>query len=777
MTAVLVRKLRRDLWLRRWQFLAAAVVTAIGIAVFVAGTSAYVNLKRSVDRAYIGQLLPDAIITGVGVTGLRDAAKGFPGDPVIELRRQGDVGIRINGHTLYGRAVSVPVGAQPAVSLLGIRSGDLPESGAVAVEEHFAEHYGLEPGATVELLGPGGWQPKPVSGDVLSTEYLWPARSQREIVSTPEHFGVLFMTDPDFSQVIAHPESQLLLYARDRGSAPALVSAAAESAAARGLAITSRDQMPSYLRIRADVDSLGAFGAALPWLFLIAAMGGTFVLLSRLVAAQRAVIGTLSANGLSGRRVRSHYLGYGIAVGVGGATVGLVGGSLLAAWFTGRYTQAVGLPALVTAAHPASMVIGAVSGIAAAALAAWVPARSASVMSPAEAMRSSPPGARGGISLLERVLPPLRRMPARWRMVVRGVTRNRRRSLLTIFGVAIAVCMVMVFAGLRDTVNRFIDGQYGGVELQDAQVMTTAGAAGQIVAKLNADPRIAAAEPFSRREVTIQAGENRHDTVLIAQPRDTVMHRFADEGTVRELPADGVLLGRGLAATLGIAPGELITIADSQKEFRIEERVAGFVDEPTNPVVYIDIDKVATVTPPSGVMLKLHPGAPGDQVNLDVAALPGVAAYLSTDSIASTMRRNFALLGALIGLMQISAAVMGAALLYNTMAANVGERSGELATLQAAGVGAGRLGLLVAAENLLLVVAGLPVGLPAGVLVGQLIMSSYVTEGYRWHLDIGAATPLVVAVGVLLGALVAQIPAFLAIRRLDIAQVVREHAV
>ncbi len=776
-SSVLFRKLRRDLWRQRWQCLAAAVVIAIGVAVYVAGTDAYANLKRSVDRAYAVQLLPDAIITGPGAFGLRNAALLFPGDPVVELRQQGDVGIRINGHTLYGRAVSVPAQAQPAVSRLALRPGALPAHGAVAIEEHLTEHYGLKPGDTVELLGPTGWRPMSVSGSASSTEYfLRPARSQREIMTTPEQFGVVFVTGPDFSQLVVHPSEQLLLYARDRGAVPALLTAATELASSQGQAVISRDQQPSYRAVQDDVDSVGTFATLLPWVFLAAAVGGTYVLLSRTVAAQRAVIGTLSANGISGPTIRAHYLAYGVAVGLAGATVGLIGGLVLGGWFTNQYTQALGLPVGVTSLHPASLIIGAVSGTVAAALAAWVPARAASRVSPAEAMRISPPTTRGGLSVLEQLLPPLRRMPARWRMAVRGVTRNRRRALLTICGVGIAVCLVTVFAGLRDTVNRFVDRQYGGIELQDAQVITTASAADEVAARLRADPRITAAEPFTRLAVTIEADNNRYDTLLIALPRSTQMHRFTAGGSVRDLPPDGVLLGRGLAETLGVTARGRVVITDAQKVIRIEQPVAGFVDEPTSPVAYIAADKVAALAAPSGVMLKLTPGAPHDEVSQAVSALPGVVAYLSTDSLATTIRQAFALYNALIGLMQVFAVVMAAALLYNTMSANVGDRTSELSTLQAAGVGAGQLGRLVAAENLLLVVVGLPIGLLAGALLAEWIMSTKVTEGYRWHLDIDATTPLVVAVAVLLAALLAQIPALWVIGRMDVAKVVREHS-
>ena len=49
---VLSHKLRRDVWRQRAQFAAVVVVIAIGIAVFVAASDAYRNLKDSFATAY-----------------------------------------------------------------------------------------------------------------------------------------------------------------------------------------------------------------------------------------------------------------------------------------------------------------------------------------------------------------------------------------------------------------------------------------------------------------------------------------------------------------------------------------------------------------------------------------------------------------------------------------------------------------------------------------------------------------------------------------------------
>src|SRR5680860_249474 len=68
-------------------------------------------------------------------------------------------------------------------------------------------------------------------------------------------------------------------------------------------------------------------------------------------------------------------------------------------------------------------------------------------MTPAEAMRGPMPSGRGGPALLERLLPPLRRLPAQAKMVLRGIGRNRRRSASTVTGVILALTLILTSWG------------------------------------------------------------------------------------------------------------------------------------------------------------------------------------------------------------------------------------------------------------------------------------------------------------------------------------------
>jgi putative ABC transport system permease protein len=778
-TTVLRRKLRRDIWRHRSQFLAVVVVVAIGIAVFVAASDAYRNLRDSFDRAYATQRLPDVVLTGPSAPSLEAQARELPGDPSVEARTQVDLGARIGDHTMLGRVVSIPDDGQPEVSSIAVRSGRLPRAGEVLVEEHLADHFRLTAGDSLDLYGADGWQTVTVSGTGLSTEYFWPARSQQETMTTAEQFGVVFAPKSLATTLSDAPQQQLAVYARDSDRAAMLVAAAAQLAQDNALVAATREDQASYTALDQDVRAFGDFANFLPVLFLAAGMLGAFILLSRLVHGQRAVIGTLAANGLSARTLRRHYLGYGLAAGITAVVPGIAGGYWLGAWFTGLYTDALGLPLRVTSLHASTLIAGAAAGVGATALAAWAPARAAARTEPAEAMRVTPTG-NGRHAVLERLCPPIRRLPARWRMVMRGLGRNRRRTAFTIAGVALSLSLVMVFAGLRDTVSTVLDRQFSEIDRSDGQLYATPDGAQPLTTAARNDSGVAVVEPVGRAEASLAAGDLRYDTLLVALPTGTTLHRFTDrEGRTLELSArGGLLLGEGLRRLLGVDIADTVTVTLSDGS-RLDEPVAGFVDEAMSPIAYVSLDYLdATLGRPTstGALIQLDAEEDRQAAATRLGQLPGAAAYFDNAALETTLRQSFELMDVLLVVMLAFAVIMAAALLYNAMSANLAERSVEVGTLNAAGIARAMLARLVATENLLLTAVGIPIGLVAGLYLARAFMAAYETEGYRWTLHLQGTTLLIVVAGVIVGAVISQLPVLRGLRRIDIANIVRERS-
>ena len=231
-----------------------------------------------------------------------------------------------------------------------------------------------------------------------------------------------------------------------------------------------------------------------PVLLLLAAGMATFIILTSVVYSQRGQIGSLMASGVSRRLITRHYLSYGLVLGLSGAVVGVVLGMLMGFGITGFYTDAIGIPDTVTDFHWATPVVGLIFGIAVGALAALAPTRAASRLSPAEAMRGETPTQAGGSSLIERLVPSLRRLPVRWLMVLRGVGRNPRRSLSTIIGVVLALTLILASWGMIDTVTNLIDRNFEEVSPEDVNVLLNAAVVESEVALVEATAGVFLAE-------------------------------------------------------------------------------------------------------------------------------------------------------------------------------------------------------------------------------------------------------------------------------------------
>ena len=151
-------------------------------------------------------------------------------------------------------------------------------------------------------------------------------------------------------------------------------------------------------------------------------------------------------------------------------------------------------------------------------LAAYVPARSAFRMSPAEAMRGDVKVADGRISGFERLIPPLQRAPVRWRMVLRGIGRDKRRSLSTVIGVTLALVLILASWGMIDTVGVLIDRQFNEVALEDASSVLAVPVGDEQVAAVAAVSGVARAEDVATLEVSVRSNGETYATQLQAYP-------------------------------------------------------------------------------------------------------------------------------------------------------------------------------------------------------------------------------------------------------------------
>lgn len=777
--SVLGHKTRRDLARQRWQYLSIALTVFLGVVLFAASYDAYLNLESSYQQTYERLGFADVTITGGDSPALADRFAALDGVAAVSIRRQADIGIRVDeNHQLLGRIVELPDGGQPAVNKVDVRSGAWPPDGdttAVLVERHMGDHFDLEPGSRLEVRTGASWRPLDVAATAASAEYIWPARSRQDLLTSADDFGVIFTTTPLFDELVDKAVTQTLVRFTPPGDPAELVETLTADAFDMGASsVQLRVDQPSNAALQEDVAGFGELSFLFPMLFLGASAMATFILLGRVVRSQQPQVASLRANGLGARRIVIHYLGQGMtitmAAGVAGLIVGIAAGRLV----TGLYTDAITVPDTVTGFHLSTVVIGLALAALTGAGAAALPALAAGGTQPATALRGMAPAGTGGRSFVERLVPPLRRLPARWRMALRGIARDRRRSYSTAIGVILALTLILASWGMVDTVDILLDRQFNQVQRQDAQLYLDP-AADDVATAIAQTAGVEAIEQVEQASIIIASGDRRYATELIAFEPETEMHDFGSAGT----PGDGVLAGRFLHALLGVDVGDMLLLAATESDASVELPIVGFVDEPLGTFVYAELTSLEGFSPDAGqssVMLTFSEGTDRAVMRETLSAKPGVVAYVDGRSLYDTAQGLLSLFYAFVGVMLAFGSVMAFALIFNTASVNTSERSTELAALTVNGASSGQLARLLAAENLLLTILSIAPGLIIGYWVSATFMGSFSSDLFDFGLQMRSRTLVLSGVAVLAVSVLAQWPASRAVASLDVARVVRERS-
>lgn len=512
-----------------------------------------------------------------------------------------------------------------------------------------------------------------------------------------------------------------------------------------------------------------------------------------IVAAQRSLeVALARCIGMSRRQVVGSFLVEAAVIGASAATIGLLLGlplSLLAARVLHPDTRSELLlttPMLVTA-----VVVGLGVTMVAAAVPAWRVARVAPI-SALDAGRAR----RGGRSVLLLAVLPVLALVRRLsrgpvlRMAAGQPGRDPRRASAIVGTLFVSLVLVGAVLTVSTSVRNSIDEQY--VSSSDADLyLRRRGVvrvdAGSLEARLGAEGRSGYVD-LSRVEGTLRGPDGVEPVVRSAElsevpalfdlelsdgagPQGGAALRNGSATSGRPDLAGGALLSSPTARTLGVGPGDLITLrstsgSDVEVEVRGTYRSSAVVGPAlVDRTVVRGVDAEGTF---ELAAIALDEGAPVDEVRrwidrsiggfnrLGVDTPEGFAAT-DTD-IAETVTRLVLVL--LTGTLALGA--VGAA---NNIALSVAERARELSMLRAVGAARRQVRRLVTIEAALLcglvgsVAAAL--GAAAGVAALRLSPDQLATSTrVPW-----AALVAVVALAVVLGALAAAVPARAAARR------------
>jgi len=784
----LQRKLVRDISASKGLFLAVTAVIFLGVTFFGAAFTGYQNLKSSYDYSYDVLNFADFTIKVVEAPPeTADELRSIAGVEAVTARVNIDMALVLpgeEGKRVLGRVISLPSDGRAAVNDVKVESGSYFEAGdddVLLVEKSFAERHGLEPGGTLVLRTDDRDISFGIAGIVTSPEYIWPAKSRQEILSSPDTFGVVFVPEDALPRIDGDSMVNEFAFTVDDGADRDAVITEAKAVLMPYVimdVVPSEDQ-PSNMAVKMDLEGFAQFAEVFPLLFLIVGALATYIFLTRIVHNQRAQIGLMRAVGYSRSQVLRHYLGYALVIGVAGAVAGTIAGYLLSEVMTKFYVGMLGLPYTQMQVHWLAIEEGLVLGIIPCAIAGFIPAYAASRIAPAEAMRTPAPAA-GRRLLVERLFPFLARLPFTWKVPLRNVFRNRRRSLYTVIGVAFGVALILVSAAFIDSIGYFLDLQFDRIQRYDALVnfAPTQPQPTAVVDEVMAWEDVESAEPVVQIPVRLLRRDEAYSTMMVGlEPGSQLYGLYSPSGDSVDVDERGVLLASALEETLDTHVGDVITVVSSYEVKQLV--VVGFVQQPMGSFAFTTLERAQELLGGqpviSGVMLDVTPEGMS-AIREQAYTLPGTASVELTSESSDRAFEQMEFIRNMMWIMLAFGAVLALAIVFTTVTVNILERRREIATMRTLGEGKGGITSMITVENLLLGLLGLIPGLPLGYLLAVYMFHLFQTEAMTFYLWILPTTYVWTAALVMAIMLVSQVPGIRHSNRLDLARVIKEQS-
>jgi putative ABC transport system permease protein len=783
---MLVLKTWRDILARKGQFAALIVLVALGITSYVGFVDAYRNLSASADNAYEALKMADFTVSVSGApTNVISKVEAVPGVKAAEARLVVDTGMDItedNQGTV--RVIGVPVEHRPAVNDLLVEQGRyLSSEDGVAglLHTRFARATGRMTGSKLRLRVSGSAIDVPIKGVVASGEYIFPVRSKGEIPAI-EEFTILYMP--------AHEVERIFRRQSQVNDIAVIVEPGvdAEHVAARVkdvlepytvLQTVQRADQPSYSALGEEIKQNQSIAAVMPLLILVISVLSLYIALSRLVQSQRGEIGLAKALGYSNGAILGHYLLFSVIIAAGGAILGFLGGWWLGNYTTQMYIDLLHIPYLEKNIYPD--VIGAallMSGFVCVS-AGIVPAFASARIAPAKAMHSDPNLAvKGGrLPLVERMFGWAMPKSFVFRMPLRNVFRQRRRSFYTVIGIAFAVLLTFATMAMFDSVNWLLNDYFEVSERWDISAVFERPVTDAQVREVSRWEGVKSLQPALAVPVKLESGSVTHEGAITAMASDATFHGFkilAGDDAATALAHDGLMMPEILAEKLGVSVGDRITVDTPYREEDVTLVVRSITNEALGTPMYTSLDSGRELIGSSSRQynaLYITTSARYEQrLKDDLYDLPGASQVMVRSQVVAMFTDMMSFTYFFFGLLLAFGFLMGFVVIYTTFTANVLERTREIATMRTIGEDTGHLAVMVTIENLLLALAGIPLGLWLGVQVARAMMDSLTGETYNFPLTIYPQTWWYVVIASVAVLLFSEIAPIRRILRLDLAE-------
>ena len=745
--APLTLKLLRDLWAMRGQVMAVSVVVACGVTLFITMNGTLISIKETRSVYYERYKMADiwAPVSRAPMHKI-EQLKNIEGviSAVGRISSAALIDMPSVSEPVRAKVVSLPRADEVAINDLYLKLGKMPNPQAaneIVVSDDYAEVHGLTIGDEIKVTLYGVKRRLKIIGMALSPEFVY-SIPPGEMMPNPARFAILWMPynvlanaydlDGAFNEAVLKISSGV--------NKVAVLKAIDDTLEPYGsMGAYLRDKHISDEFISSELKQLEVIGSLIPYIFLGVAAFLLNIVITRIMEQERKQIGLMKAFGYRRFEIAFHYLAMaGVIVAIG-VVIGWFGGARMGRGMANLYMDFYKFPLLIFEPGYMLYLKATLVAVGAAGLGTIFALRKMLILLPAVAMSPPMPTDYSGLKFLT--------AKAKWmdqglRIMLRHILRWPMRSLMTAFGIALGMAIMVGAQSTRVAMDKMIALQFDLVSKQDLTIIFNRPRDISIVHELSALKGVLKVEPYRMVRATISNGHIKRDQSVTGIVRGAELNVLVNEAVENVVPpAKGLILSTSLAEALQAELGDMIDIeARDGRQLKISLPFNKQVSTNLGTPAFAELGVLNAALGDgdwiSGAYLSTDPNDL-DGLYARIKEMAGVAGvFANKESRAGFKKTMDEVMGTMTFFNTIFASLIAIGVVFSSARISFSEREREIASLRVLGFTKGEVNVIMLGELALLTCLSFPMGAVMGYQLAATLAKDMSSELFRVPVDV-----------------------------------------
>lgn len=744
---MLNRKILRDLWKNKSQFITVFLMVFLAVFAF-AGVHAYMDgMKESSKVYYENQNLQDIWLTSSNFT--EEKLKEIKN---IENVKNAERLLTINANVINSEKYINPLNGKSLEDLVlecnFIETNNISKMYFVEGEEYskdksglwldyyLADRIGVKVGEEIELSIEGNNFKEKVMGLVEVPDHVYFIKDDTAIFPTHTDYGFCYLSINEFprdmyvfpSAIVDVDDTSKIEKTKNKikNDVDGIVTA------------TLRDDNFSYEGYKREAEEGETYSGVFSGLFVFIAILSVVTTMNRFVKKERTQIGTLKALGIRKRKITRMYVNYGFFISVIASILGIILGNLIIGntflklemeYYEIPYYKITTIPLVYYMAIAIVIVITMVT---------YLSCRKILKEPAATALRVERPKVKiKENSLLDKNIFNKLSLSAKWN--IRDVIRSKGRSLMALVGIAGCTMLVVTAFGMFDSMKSYVDWEFGIINNFDYKLSMatdyTNDQYNDIISKYGDATSQTAGVEFKQNDELIIKPLTINDTKGLLQVTDHNRMPFI-------MKDDGIYITEKMSSIYNLKIGDTVEWHLIGSDNWYKTKIVGLNRDPQ--AQQLNCTKKFFDT--------LNEEYRSDSIytNTDLSKtkeIAGVNTIQTIGNLKDGMNSMLSMMYSLIALLIAISIILACVIIYNLGILSFSEKEYQFATLKVLGYKYKQIKSIFIKQNIWIGIVAIIIALPLGNFMTDYIFKNAIGDSYDFSAMIKPATFIFSSIG------------------------------